>query len=140
MVNNKYELNLLSLDSNLYKVLDFIKESLIKSGYPKEKLGQIAVASEEIFINIAHYAYGKDNGPVDVIVNTNSDNFEITFIDSGTPFNPLKKDDPDITLSVDEREIGGLGIFMTKMIMDDVKYEYKDNKNIITMIKKVVAV
>ena len=61
----------------------------------------------------------------------------VTFIDSGMPFDPLKKEDPDVTLPAEEREIGGLGIYMTKQAMDEVSYEYKDGQNILTLVKKL---
>ena len=61
----------------------------------------------------------------------------LTFIDSGVPYNPLKKDDPDTTLSAEDRKIGGLGIFLVKKSMDDMRYEFKDGKNILTLVKKL---
>ena len=61
----------------------------------------------------------------------------LKFEDEGVPYNPLEKDDPDVTLSVEDREIGGLGIFMVKKSMDDMYYEYKDGKNILTLMKKL---
>lgn len=61
----------------------------------------------------------------------------ITFSDSGKPYNPLEKPDPDVTLSAEERSIGGLGIFMVKKSMDDMRYEYKDGQNILTITKRL---
>ena len=101
---------------------------------------QLDLAVEEIFVNIANYAYapGKGNATVRVEVSGDPVTVSITFIDRGMPYDPLKKDDPDITLSASERGIGGLGIFMTKRIMDDIVYEYKDGQNILTLKKTII--
>ena len=100
---------------------------------------EIDVAAEEIFVNIANYAYAPKEGKASVRVQVSEDPAEVTisFADSGTPYNPLEKEDPDVTLSAEEREIGGLGIYMTKEFMDHVSYEYRDGKNILTMRKKL---
>ena len=100
---------------------------------------QIGVAVEEIFVNIANYAYHPDKGTATVRVEVSGAPVcvTITFVDHGVPYDPLAKDDPDVTLSADAREIGGLGIFMTKRIMDDVAYEYKDGQNILTLKKNL---
>ena len=96
---------------------------------------QIEIAVEEIFINIARYAYPDGKGKVEIILNKNNDRFEMTFRDSGIPYNPLEKPDPDTTLSAAQRQIGGLGIFLVKKIMDDVTYEYRDGHNVLTITK-----
>ena len=100
---------------------------------------QITVAAEEIFVNIANYAYnpGKGKATVRVEVSESPLSIAITFMDNGKPFDPTKKADPDVNLPAEERDIGGLGIFMTKKIMDDVKYEYVDGKNILTLKKGI---
>ncbi len=100
---------------------------------------QISVAAEEIFVNIAHYAYapGKGIATVRLTISREPARATITFIDRGTPFDPLKKEDPDVTLSAEERAIGGLGIYMTKKTMDEVFYEYKDRQNRLTLVKNL---
>ena len=100
---------------------------------------QIAVAVEEIFVNICKYAYHPDKGRAVVRVEVVDDpvQVKITFVDHGKPYDPLLKDDPDVTLSAEEREIGGLGIFMVKQSMDAVEYEYKDGSNILTLVKNL---
>ena len=100
---------------------------------------QIDLAVEEIFVNIAKYAYMPDRGRAIVRVEVSDEPIQvrITFIDHGKPYDPLAKDDPDISLSADDRPIGGLGIFMAKQSMDDIKYEYKDGSNILTLIKNI---
>jgi anti-sigma regulatory factor (Ser/Thr protein kinase) len=100
----------------------------------------IDLSVEEIFVNIAHYAYGAENTDNEAtILCTYSDRLlSVSFIDSGKPFNPLNSPDPDITLSAEERKIGGLGIFLTKKFMTEVSYEYSDGKNILTIKKKIL--
>ncbi len=118
-------------------VIDFIDQHLEKAGCNLGNQIKIETAAEEIFVNIASYAYGSGTG--DVVVQMefekNPKAMLLTFKDSGVPFDPLKKTDPDITLSAEEREIGGLGIYMVRQTMDDVTYEYKDGHNILTLKK-----
>ena len=94
---------------------------------------------EEIFINIASYAYAPDKGRATVRVEVSGEpvSVTITFIDHGIPYDPLSRQDPDVTKSAEDREIGGLGIFLTRKIMDDLSYEYRDGKNILTLKKKL---
>ncbi len=122
---------------NLNKVLAFVDEELELLECPMKICVQLDVAVEEIFVNIASYAYTPGDGPATIQVAHGEDpnRVEITFIDEGVPYDPLKKEDPDITLSAEERQIGGLGIFMVKKSMDDMRYEYKDAKNILTLVK-----
>lgn len=120
-------------------VLAFIGESLVQAGCSEEDRALIFIAAEEIYVNIAHYAYKGDAGPVQVCTTVcqNPLRVIVAFEDGGVPYNPLDKADPDITLSAEERSIGGLGIFMVKEMMDRVEYEYKGRKNIFTMEKKL---
>ena len=98
---------------------------------------QIDLSVEEIFVNIASYAYREEPGKAEVSVECNNGEITIVFKDNGKPYNPLEKPDPDVTLSAEEREIGGLGIFLVKKNMDDVSYEYKNDQNILTIKKKI---
>ena len=93
---------------------------------------KLLISAEEIFSNIARYAY-EEPGNADITVTIEDGMLKVIFEDTGIEYNPLEKDDPDITLSVEERKIGGLGIFIVKKSMDLVRYERKDNKNIFTM-------
>jgi len=124
--------------SELSSVIDFINDTLEKNGWNTEELPVIDVAAEEIFVNIALYAYEKipdaDKYAL-VSIELFDDRIEISFEDSGVEYNPLLKEDPDITLSAQERDIGGLGIYMVKMSMDSVDYKRVDGKNIFTMSK-----
>ena len=124
-------------DEELGNVMQFVEEQLDNIGASMKASMQISVAVEEIFVNVAHYAYCGESGDVFVSLDEEGENLKLVFSDSGIPFDPLEKSDPDITLSADERQIGGLGIFMVKKSMDSVYYERRDGKNILTMIKKV---
>ncbi|MBP1537522.1 MAG: ATP-binding protein [Ruminococcus sp.] len=131
------KLDILAKTENLDTVIDFVNEHLEGVECPMKIQMQIDVAVEEIFVNIANYAYGTGEGPATVRINVDNQNkiVDITFIDNGVPYDPLAKEDPDITLSAQERQIGGLGIFMVKKSMDDVTYEYRDGHNILTLKK-----
>ena len=123
----------------LTDVLAFVEQILEKNECPmKTKMG-ICVAIEEVFVNVAHYAYGDSQGEVSLDISFDKKTREITFkmVDKGIPFDPLEKPDPDITLSAEEREVGGLGILIIKKTMDLVTYSYENGENILTMTKKI---
>ena len=121
---------------NLDAVLEFISAELEESECSMKLQTQIAIAVEEIFVNIAHYAYNPEVGGAVIRISV-ADEVTIEFEDKGAPYNPLENTDPDITSGAEEREIGGLGIFMVKKIMDAVEYCHKDNKNLL-VIRKVI--
>ncbi len=122
---------------NLDEVLDFVNEVLEESGCSMKMITQVNIVVEEIFVNIAHYAYNPEVGGVVIRVALLREDLIIDFEDNGKPYNPLLQEDPDITKNAEERDIGGLGIFMIKKMMDSVEYKNRDNKNILT-IKKVL--
>ena len=135
MVNKTFPAKVESLSD----VLGFVDQTLESYECPMKIQTAICVAIEEVFVNVAHYAYGDGEGDMTLGIGFDAESREITFrmTDKGKPFDPLKKPDPDITLSADEREIGGLGIFITKKTMDTVTYAYENGENILTMIKKI---
>ena len=122
---------------NLNKVLDFIDEELENAGCGMKAQMQINIAVEELFVNVAHYAYAPGTGDICISISFRDDPklAEIVLTDSGVPYDPLSKDDPDVGLSAEEREVGGLGIFMVKKSMDLMTYEYKDGHNVVTISK-----
>ncbi len=124
-------------DSALHDVLAFTEEQLEAAVCPMKKVMQITVVIEEMFVNIAHYAYPGGNRTVCYSVEHDDRFVTFRLADSGVPFDPLAKPDPDITLSAKERKIGGLGIYMMKQTMDDISYEYTNGENILTM-KKII--
>ena len=125
---------------NIPAVTAFVEEQLEQYNCPMKAQMQIDIAIDELFSNIAQYAYNPKTGKATVRVEVTENPMAviITFIDNGVPYNPLAKTDPDVTLSADKREIGGLGIFMVKKSMDDISYEYKNGQNILK-IKKNIA-
>ena len=127
------ELNIKAADENLNSVIGFIDEILEQNECSMKAQMQIDVAVEEMFVNVAHYAYTPDTGNVLIECSVDDGVASITLTDCGVQYDPLEKPDPDVTLSAEERQIGGLGIFMVKKSMDEVYYEYKDGKNIFTM-------
>ncbi len=127
--------------SNLGRVLMLVDEELESAGCSMKSQMQVDVAVEEMFINVASYAYAPGQGDVEVLVGTVDDpegrKIKIVLSDRGKPWNPLEHKAPDVTLSAEERQIGGLGIFMARKNMDDMLYEFRDGRNVLTMLKKI---
>ena len=124
---------------SLNAVLGFVEETLEGFACPMKIQTAICVAIEEVFVNVAHYAYPESDGDMTLHIGFDEESRAVTFrmTDQGVPFDPLKKPDPDITLSAEEREIGGLGIFIAKKTMDSLHYAHENGENILTMIKKI---
>ncbi len=119
------------------KVLHFVEEQMRPLRFSVTERSLMKMSVEEIFMNVADYAYGNEEGRVQVIAEANAGEnaLELTFIDRGQPFDPLSKEDPDVTLPGKERKQGGLGIFLAKSQMDDMIYTYKEEKNMLYMKK-----
>lgn len=127
---------------NLSLVLQCVDEELEAVGCSMKIQMQVDIAVEEMFVNVANYAYYPGEGDVEVVVETeeNPDDvkkIKIVFTDQGKPFNPLEQQVPDTTLSAEKRQIGGLGIFIARKNMDEMTYEYRDGRNILTMSRKL---
>ncbi|MCQ2498072.1 MAG: ATP-binding protein [Lachnospiraceae bacterium] len=116
---------------------DFLNEFLEKNDCPMKIAINVSVAFEELFVNVASYAYPEGSGDVKVTLVFENNRVSVTLADKGIEYNPLIKEDPDVTLNADERPIGGLGIFMVKKMMDDISYEYADGENRITFAKGI---
>jgi len=131
------ELTIAATVENIEIVTDFVGEQLEALDCPMKAQMQIAIAIDELFGNIAHYAYHPDVGDATVRVEVveNPLSVIITFIDGGVPYDPLAAADPDTTLSAEERTIGGLGIFMVKKTMDEITYRYENGRNILSIRK-----
>ena len=131
------ELTIEATPENVDKAIEFVDEMLEKYGCGMKEQMAIDVAVDELFANIAHYAYNPETGYATVKVDVVEDplSVEITFVDNGKPYDPLAKADSDTTQSIEDREIGGMGILIVKKSMDAVDYEYKDGKNILTIKK-----
>ena len=133
------ELTINATVENIPAVTAFVDEQLEAFDCPMKAQMQIDIAIDELFSNIAYYAYNPDIGPATVRVEVVEDPMAvvITFIDNGVPYDPLAREDPDTTLSAEERDLGGLGIYMVKKSMDEVTYEYKDGQNILKIKKNI---
>ena len=123
----------------LSDALGFVDQMLESYECPMKLQMAICVAIEEVFVNVAHYAYPEGQGDVTIAIGFDEESRTATFCmtDQGVPFDPLQKPDPDITLAAEEREIGGLGIFIAKKTMDTVGYAYENGENVLTMTKKI---
>lgn len=138
MSNTCRELTLPAQTERLPEVLAFVEEQLEEAGCPMKAQMQISVATEEVYVNIASYAYSPGSGMATIRLElTQEPAVVLTFIDSGIAFNPLEKEDPNVNLPAEERQIGGLGIFMTKKTMDEVRYERAGDRNVLTLIKRI---
>ena len=133
------ELTLEAVKENITAVTMFVDEQLESFECSMKAQMQLDVAVDELFANIANYAYpgGVGNATIQIAFEPSERMVSITFIDSGIPYDPLKKPDPDVTLSAEERSIGGLGIFLVKKTMDDMTYRFENNQNIVTIRKKI---
>lgn len=133
------ELTIAATIENITEVTAFVDEQLEQLDCPMKIQIQIDIAIDELFSNIARYAYNPETGDATVRVEVLEDPLAvvISFIDQGMPYDPLAHKDPDLSLPAEERDIGGLGIFMVKETMDDIVYEYKDGHNILTIKKNI---
>ena len=132
------ELTVEALVKNNKDVVSFVDDELSHVGVSDSVRVDIKTVVEEIFLNIAGYAYegGAGEATVKMELDEGNKNVTLTFIDSGKEFNPLSKKDPDIYLPIEERPIGGLGILMVKKLTDSVSYQRADGKNFLTVSKK----
>lgn len=119
------------------EVLDFAGSLVDAHGATPQTRTQVRMAMEELYVNIAHYAYPTGKGWAEIRGSVEDGVATFTLVDAGAPFDPLAKPDPDVTLSGEEREIGGLGIYMVKSMMDEVEYEYRDGCNRMTLRKRL---
>ena len=126
------KIEVLACIDNLKDVIDFTGIELENRGFSAEEKNEICIAVEELFMNIVNYAYGQDFGNVIISVYTDEKTY-IKFEDTGKPYNPLEQQEPDLNKSIEERQIGGLGIFMVKKIMDSVEYSRNDGKNVLVI-------
>lgn len=115
-----------------------VEKELEGQACPIKAVMQISLAVEEIFVNVARYAYAPRTGDVTICcaVEMAPPQAVLRFSDNGSPFDPLSKPDTDVTLSAEKRQIGGVGLLMVKRTMDEVHYEYQDRKNILTLVKR----
>ena len=133
------ELKIDATVENIEKVTAFVDEQLTQLNCPMKAQMQINIAIDELFGNIAHYAYHPNIGEATVRCEVGGEPLQVTigFADEGKPYNPLLQKDPDVTQDADQRQIGGLGVFMVKKLMDEITYEFIDGKNVLTIRKRM---
>ena len=133
------ELEIEAKFENWEKVSNFIEKCLMDTDCTLKTCHNLLIAAEEIYTNICKFAYTPEVGKVTIKLSfyQEPNSVHITFMDHGIPFDPLKKEDPDVTLPAEERQIGGLGLYLVKKLMDDVTYRFSDNMNILTLIKRL---
>ena len=133
------EITLKAVIESIPQATSFVDEQLEAIECPMKAQMQLDVAIDELFCNIASYAYGAVEGKATVRFDYDpaARRVILSFIDEGVPFNPLESDEPDVSLSAEERAIGGLGIFLVKKTMDSIKYRYENGQNILTIEKQI---
>ena len=136
-MNNEKVLRVAADTEKLREAQDFVNAILEAHGCPMKTQMLIEMSLEELFVNIAHYAYPEDGGWAEIRAGVTDGVASITLIDGGIPYDPLAKPDPDVTLSAEERQIGCLGIYMVKKQMDEMAYERRDGQNVVTIRKKL---
>lgn len=131
------ELTVEAIVEQIETVTEFVNAELEKLDCPMKARIQLDIAIDEIVSNIAYYAYGEKTGTVTVRIEAlpEENGVQLMFLDSGFPYDPLTRQDPDISAEIEERKEGGLGIFLVRKTMDDMKYEYKDGQNCLTIRK-----
>jgi anti-sigma regulatory factor (Ser/Thr protein kinase) len=117
-------------------MMDFV-EGFIKN-LPEKAVYDMKLSCEEVLLNIVSYAYPDGDGQLDISWEDDTERrlLNVTFEDSGIPFNPLQKEEPDLTIPMREKKIGGLGIMLVRKLMDEVQYAYIDGKNRLTIINR----
>ena len=119
---------------NLGRLIESVSGCAKAQGFDQERISKIELATEEALVNIVRYAYPEGPGDVEMICQVDRGRFIIEIIDSGIPFDVTAMPDPDVTAGIEERELGGLGIFLIRRMMDEVRYRREDNRNILTLI------
>lgn len=127
-----------AIPSQIEQIIDQIMTAPEVVSVPEEMLFTLRLAVEELVANVVNYAYTNEEGNLEVDIIVKDNQLSITFIDHGVPFNPLVQNDPDVTLSAEDRQIGGLGIFLVKQVMDSVEYYFVDGKNHTVIRKKLL--
>ena len=122
----------------LEPMLLWILEEAKTLGFAEQKLYQIRLVAEEVLVNIINYGYPDKNGDIQInLIPKEKESLTIEVVDSGISFDPLSRPDPDLSLPLEDRKIGGLGVFLLRKLMDEVSYKRQDNRNILTFVKKL---
>ncbi|MBI5100613.1 MAG: ATP-binding protein [Nitrospirae bacterium] len=118
---------------NLHALIETITGCARQQGFDQKRIGEIDLSAEEALVNVISYAYGGGEGEVSVVCGLDDGgDLNVEISDSGAPFDILARDEPDTTSALDERQIGGLGIYLMKKLMDDVQYRRIEDRNVLT--------
>jgi anti-sigma regulatory factor (Ser/Thr protein kinase) len=118
---------------NLFPLLEFTRDRLRERGFATDALARLELAMEEILVNIIHYAYPESSGDIALSFSGNEDGTVIEVRDRGVPFNPLDLPDPNLQASVEDRPIGGLGIYFARKIADNMEYLREEDCNVLRL-------
>lgn len=138
-MKDHFELEVEAKLENLAVISDFIVDSMRNFGFAERKICDVQLAVDEACSNIIKYGYPntqEDVGLITIICSTRGNEVVIVIRDRGTPFDPTTAQPPDLTANWEERAIGGLGIHFMKTLVDELTYEYRDGKNVLTMLVK----
>ncbi len=119
---------------HLEELLKAVSDCARSQGFDQKRIGEMELAIEEAFVNICNYAYPEKTGEAALTCRLDKERFIMEIVDSGLPFDVTQLSDPDITAQPEEREIGGLGIFLMKQLMDEVTYRREGDRNVLTLI------
>jgi serine/threonine-protein kinase RsbW len=135
-MKDKFELEVEAKLENLSVISDFIVDSMREFGLTERKIFDVQLAADEACSNIINYGYTdtEDVGVINIICSKRDNEVEIVISDAGKPFDPTSVPTPDLNASLEERDIGGLGIYFMKKLTDEIKYEFIDGKNVLTMV------
>jgi len=132
-----HELTIPAKTERLYEAQAFAENLMDEAGFSPRMKNSIALVIEEIFVNIAAHAYEPEEGDVKIRIELEGKkSIKLEFEDEGKPYDPLEKESPDVGMTAEQRDIGGLGIFLYRSIMDEVEYKYENGKNILTLRKR----
>lgn len=130
----QYTLNLTNAIDRVPELAEWVEQVAEDAGLAADKVFQLNLALEEAVVNVINYAYpGQDQMPIEIGADILEDRVRFVIVDAGVPFDPTQQKDPDLTLSAEERPIGGLGIMLVRQFMQEISYEYKDGKNRLTL-------
>lgn len=129
------ELTVIARQEQLEQVQSFVEEH-IESRFSPRVIQHVLLAVEEVFTNIARYAYPQGDGNATIICDIEQSGVRLTFIDEGIPYNPLSQSKPDITLNAEDRPIGGLGVYLARELMDSMYYRHECGRNVLCMEKQ----
>ena len=120
---------------NLPVIAAFIEEQLDGQGISEKEIFEVGLAVDEACSNIILHGYGEEGGRIEIELAVSPDRVTVSLMDSGEPFNPLTVEPPDLCDDVDQRKVGGLGVFIIKKTMDEVGYEYRNGRNVLSITK-----